>query len=438
MISSLIRNIRHQSIVKEVVETSNFYESQWGKNKINEYQLESLNKVWHTATTNIPYYRELKYSYELPEKFSSLEQFKSLVPFLEKDDIKSAGDKLINSIKSPDVYMTTGGSTAKPIKIPVWNSETSYSNSNIWYARGWYGINPADKLFLLWGHSHIFGEGLQAIIKKHARKFKDYLLGYLRYSAYDLSSASMKSAADKMLAFKPDYIIGYSVALDRFSRINQGTEELGKLDIKAVISTAESFPTPESRKNISELFNTKVVMEYGAVETGPIAYEEEDGKYKVFWRDFLVEAIESKQFPGKYEIVVTTLYERCMPLIRYKLGDIVHALANTDISAGFESITGRCNDYIKLKSGKIVHSELFSHILRSAPGIDGFRVVQNTDRINLYYTSRSDLDTGIIKKIRHDLLKIDPQFAELKIERTQKLEMTVAGKVRSVIRAENV
>ncbi len=438
MISKLIKNIRQYSLAKQVNETSCFYESGWDVDKIAEYQLNSLNKIWYSAIKNVPYYREIKISHELPEKFTSLDQFRSVVPFLDKPAIISSGDRLSNSTKTPDLYMSTGGSTAEPIKVPVWNSETIYSKRNIWYARSWYGIKPKDKLFLFWGHSHIFGDGLKGIIKKHARTVKDYLLGYLRFSAYDLSGPNMKNAAAKMLLFKPAYLIGYSVALDRFSRINEGREDLGELDIKAVISTAESFPTPESRKNLSKLFNTKVVMEYGSVETGPIAYEKEEERYMVFWRDFFVEAVESDQVPGKYELVITTLFERCLPLIRYKIGDIVEKLPDTNISVGFKSITGRCNDYINLKNGKIVHSEVFSHILRSATGIHGFRVVQDKGGINLFYTAESELDAATIKKLRQDFLKIDQQFDELVIQRTQKLEKTIAGKVRTVIRADNV
>ena len=63
------------------------------------------------------------------------------------------------------------------------------------------------------GHRHLFGSGLAGHLLRAKRHLYDQLVGYRRFSAYDLQPAALSRAADRLLAFRPDEVIGYSVAL---------------------------------------------------------------------------------------------------------------------------------------------------------------------------------------------------------------------------------
>src|SRR5699024_11437992 len=137
--------------------------------------------------------------------------------------------------KEPDKWGSTGGSTGNPLKFPQWRSETEFCEPSVWYVRDFYNINRADKMFRLWGHSHTLGKGLSKIKKEIAVAIGHPLIGYKRFSAYDLSEGKMKEAGNKILQFKPDYIIGYSKALRVLAEVNKDKSSLfHNLKFKAV------------------------------------------------------------------------------------------------------------------------------------------------------------------------------------------------------------
>src|SRR4029453_6081329 len=122
----------------------------------------------------------------------------------------------------------------------------------------------------LWGHSHLLGTGLSGRLRRSKVVVSDRLLGYLRFSAYDLRPEKLRKAGAALVAHRPDFVIGYSVALDLFGRANTDRgPDLRSLGLRAVIGTAESFPSPDSRSRLEDLFGCPVTMEYGSVETGP-------------------------------------------------------------------------------------------------------------------------------------------------------------------------
>src|SRR5262249_52858916 len=143
----------------------------------------------------------------------------------------------------------------------------------------------------------------------------------------------------------------YSVALDRFARVNRAkADQFRKIGLKLVIATAEAFPSPDSRELIEEVLGGRVAMEYGSVETGPIAHEPPTGRYRVFWADYMLEGVESKSKPGCYEILVTSLHRRCMPLVRYRIGDLISEDPGGEgFNQEFDRVIGRCNDFVLLK-----------------------------------------------------------------------------------------
>ena len=150
----------------------------------------------------------------------------------------------------------------------------------------------------------------------------------------DLRPERMKQAAAEMIAFRPDYFLGYSVALDRFARGNEGmADQFRALQLKAVIGTSESFPGPESAVRLSNLLGAPIAMEYGAVETNVIAHTHPSGGYRVFWRTYLVEALPVAG-TRRCRVLITSLYPRCFPLVRYEIGDEIEVEDTQSAAAG--------------------------------------------------------------------------------------------------------
>jgi phenylacetate-CoA ligase len=262
------------------------------------------------------------------------------------------------------------------------------------------------------------------------------LLGYRRFSAYDLQPAQMRRAGDQLLAFRPEYVIGYSVALDLLARANHDrSAALRRLELRVVVGTSEGFPSADSVDRLHQLFGCPIGMEYGAVETGVVAHTHPRGGYRTFWRNHLVEAVGPGPTP---RLVITSLYPRAFPLVRYEIGDEVETIgASGSLVAGlseFRRVVGRCNDYVVLKDGFTVHSEVFSHAIRPCAAVLGFQVVQDTGEIRLRYTAAGDLAPEDEIGIRARLATVHTSLGSIRLEHVTALSQTIAGKTRMIIR----
>lgn len=434
---AMIRSIYGHVISKAVAKRRCSYEPLVTPAQKLKKQLQHFNQCWPAIRHNVPFYNELAVRNNLPDSFRSWEEIIDLFPVVNRALAQKNILHMIDQSKKPQCFRITGGSTGQPIQMPAWKSEYKVTTPDMWLGRAWYGIKPDDRLFMIWGHSHLLGSGWQGLLNRRVRECKDWLLGYYCFSAYSIDPNSMKTAAEAMVRFAPQYMIGYSVALDAFARSNlDRTQDLRALKLKAVIGAAEGFPAGDSVDLIGGLTGAPVAMEYGSVETGLIAhtYPEDEG-YRVFWQTYFVEATEGNQDAGKI-VRVTSLYPRSFPLIRYELGDEIIRDAE-DLSIGvqhFKRVIGRCNDYLMLSNGIRVHSELISHVVRSCPDIMGFQAIQTGSCIRLYVISSGELSPEVVKGIRYRLDKIHPQLTHIPIERVSRLRQTVAGKTPIVIR----
>lgn len=399
-------------------------------------QLELVNECWARTCATVPFWEERTRDHGLPTSFASLDEFTSLVPTTNRSDFQAARDRLTSSEGRPEFMRITGGSTAEPVQIPSWKSELDFTKLDMWLARGWYGIGPESRLFLHWGHSHLLGSGWRGWVNARKREISDRLLGYCRFSAYDLSPEALRRAADALIRFRPDFVIGYSVALDLFRAVNEDRRaELRSAGVRLVLAAAEGFPAPDSAERLSELFGCPVGMEYGAVETGLVAHTHPEGGYRVFWRSYLVDV---ERAGDRHALRVTSLYPRCTPLIRYELGDEIELPEGApDRIASvhdFERVLGRCNDFVQLDDGFTAHSEVFTHAVRACAAIRSFQVVHDSSGLRLLYLASQVIDSGEQEGIRDRLGRVHPDLGRIPIEHVSELVRTVAGKTPMILR----
>ena len=432
----LVRNIRAGRLKPLLQEQQRFYSQRRTPEEIRAWQLERFNEQWQGLRREIPYFIRITHERKLPERFASWDEFRRLMPVLDRKTIQSQRDEFRNPARAPDYFRTTGGSTAEPLQLPAWHSENEFSNRDVWLARSWFGISPADKLFLIWGHSHLLGRGITGRLNGIRRQLKDSLLGYCRWSAYDLSEAALRQAGDALLKFKPSYVIAYAVALDRFARANAARREaFRQLGLKVAIATAESFPRPDSATVIADVLGCPVTMEYGAVETGVVAHQKPTGEYNVFWQHYALTGELSPAVPGNFEIQVTSLYPRCFPLVRYRLGDLISESPDApEFGQKFAAVIGRCNDFVNLADGSVIHSEAFAHAVKECPFVQSFQVVQRRDGVMEFnYVPAPQLEPDE-SEVRRRLAVIHPALRDVTLRAVESIPQTIAGKTRAIVR----
>jgi phenylacetate-CoA ligase len=398
-------------------------------------QLGLLNREWARMRREVPFFEALALKNGISEKFSSLQEFFDSAPITTKDMLQEDVQRFVSRSRKPDYVRRTGGTTAEPVHLPAWRSEVTHTTPDIWIGRGWYGIRPSDPLFLIWGHSHLLGTGIGRLVNQARRRSKDWLLGYHRFPAYNMNRDSMRAAADRLLRSGAQYVIGYSVALDHFARVNEDRKhQLRELKLKAVIGTAEAFPHGDSAESIASLFGCPVAMEYGAAEASVMAHTNPAGRYTVFWKTYLIELAPTGQ-DTRYRALVTSLYPRCVPLVRYDIGDeVMVAEPQSGVAAYLDDVIGRSYDEVLLPNGSQVHSEAFTHAVKFEAAIAAYQVEQIGDSITLYLVPRGDVNEEVVGRVRQRLERIADGMGIVDVQVVPQLKQTVAGKTPMILR----
>jgi len=431
----LLQNMRERKIRPFVKKEKDFYQSK-EINDIAAFQLEQFNTIWKDIQQYVPYYKDLVHNKGISKVFSNYEQFSEL-PIVTRDFVSQKIESFINSEREPDKWGTTGGSTGNPLQFPQWNSEGVYCEPSIWYVRDFYNITRADRMFRLWGHSHTLGKGITRIKNKLKFDIGLPLIGYKRFSAYDLSEAKLREAGDAILKFKPMYIIGYSKALNMLAKANQEKRsEFHKLKLKAIMGAAEGFEKPEDKEYVSDVFGCPVALQYAAMETNYIAHTHPDGSYKVIWKNNLIECLDDEGNPAKTgRVVITSLYPRAFPLVRYELGDIITECDKDKYSVySFKAVKGRDNDFLMLDENTPIHSEGITHAIKFSEKVVAYQIRYTKDNVyTIYVRSNGELTDNDISAISNRLKQVDERLGSLKIKEADQLKQTVAGKTNWLI-----
>jgi phenylacetate-CoA ligase len=199
--------------------------------------------------------------------------------------------------------------------------------------------------------------------------------------------------------------------------------------------------TPRIRKTVEETFHCPVYDQYGAFECHSIAFECMEKKMHINADVLIMEFLKDGEpvAPGERgEIVITNLWDRAMPFIRYKIGDIGGPSDEVcECGRGLplmEELEGRTDDSLVTPSGKPVLPSIVVPIFFPYPEIDAFQVVQKTRediRIKIVKGSnyRKDTDSQIIQKFR-SIFGSEP---DITIEYVEEIKKTPGGKLRCIV-----
>lgn len=430
---TIASRIREKQFAPIIRDSNIVYQSEIAN--IEEYQLIKFNQLWIEIQKNIQYYHELVSTGAIPMEIKCWDDFANF-PVLTRETIQKGVENYIDPSHKITGWSVTGGSTGTPFRLPYGKSEKQTIEPVAWLGRRFYDIHVSDRMFHFWGHSHLFGTGWQRYLKQAKRRFKNRLLGYQVFSAYDLTPQHLRDAGNAILKMRPDFIIGYSRSLVLLAKENADqADSFRKLAIKAVIATTEAFTQPSDANMIEQIFGCPVGMEYGAAETGVIAYTHpSDQRYQVFWDTFLLEAVPINVTDAK--LLLTTLYPRVMPLIRYDIGDYVRgydAVGNSIVC--FDTVLGRDNDLIEIGEGAYIHSVALIHCVQSTKGVLGVQIIQEKDNsVSLSILCNKPLSHDDETVIRQNLSTLDFQLSQCEIIYVKQLEQTIAGKTKWIVK----
>ena len=239
--------------------------------------------------------------------------------------------------------------------------------------------------------------------------------------------------------FKPDSLVGYASVL----RILAGEQSAGRLQVspRAVMSASEVL-TADSRERIRVAFGVAPTNVYAATETAGIASECRLGhlhRYEDLVITELVDEHDQSVPEGEFgaKTLVTVLFSRTQPLIRYELSDRVAAAPGLPGDLPFAllaGIEGREEDILTI-GGVAVHPNVFHAALERLP-VAGWQVIEEGGRLRVLLAGGSSVDTlAVGDNVRGALSRVGVIDIPVIVELVDSIPRTALGKAPLVRRA---
>ncbi len=273
-------------------------------------------------------------------------------------------------------------------------------------------------------------------------RFKDQVSLRRRFNVFDLSEKKMEEFLSRFEKSEFDYINGYTSAILLFAKYLKKRKIVLKEtcpSLKVCIVTSEKL-FENDKKLIESTFGVPVVNEYGASEVGLIAFENTEEEWIVNAESLFIEILDddNRNLPLGEEgrIVITSLYNKAHPMIRYDIGDTgTLAMHSTSKHPVLLNLTGRTNDVARLADGKVVPGLTFYYVTKSiiedAGSIKEFLIVQTAlDKFKIEYVSEKPFSENQIQKILNAIETFVGKNLHVEFKKMPILKRNKSGKLK--------
>jgi phenylacetate-CoA ligase len=393
--------------------------------QLRQYQQQQFNAMVRFAIGHTDFYRDHYQGITGPD-FDSGE-----LPVLTRQTVVEQRDAMLaGGLDQAGLKLGyTGGSTGTPLAFYYTDEKTEQMRAGMMRSYRWAGWRPGDKVLNFWG--------AQQDIRKPRTpgvRLRRYAAAEQTIGPYEFSEAELLKWARYVQSWKPTLLQGYASILAELGQFVQRRQMRMPSSIKGVFSTAEVLYDWQ-RAAIGSAFSCTVFNQYGSREVPNIGLQCAHGNFHVF--SDLVK-LESIPVAGEQRLLVTSLTNRIMPMIRYELGDLGR-LQEGHCSCGspFPLLAldvCRKNDLIVTPAGRTIYPAYFVRLLDGYSGIQQFQFEQTgPGRIVLRLCASRQVAELVGPALRSRLqtdLGTDMAF---EVERVSAIARSHSGKHRSVI-----
>jgi phenylacetate-CoA ligase len=242
-----------------------------------------------------------------------------------------------------------------------------------------------------------------------------------------------------------NYINGYTSSIVLFAKFLQRKKIVLTSvcpTLKCCVVTSEMLF--ENDKILLETqFGVPVVNEYGASELDLIAFQNPQDEWQVNSETLYVEILDEHNnvLPNGEEgrVVITSLYNKAHPFIRYDIGDIgILDEQSTTKKPLLKKLIGRTNDVALLPSGKKSPGLTFYYVTKSIIEDDGnvkeFVIKQTKiDTFDIEYVSEKTLTVAQIQAIEKAITTYLESGLIFNFLRRETLERSKSGKLKQFV-----
>ncbi|MVO10625.1 phenylacetate--CoA ligase family protein [Flavobacterium sp. TP390] len=360
------------------------------------------------------------------------------LPILTKKDLQQPlSERLSKTYSEKTVFVNkTSGSSGDPFIFAKDKEAHALTWASIIYRFGWYNIN-----FNTSYQARFYGIPLD-FLGYQKERLKDFLSKRYRFPIFDLSDVVLEKIVYQFKRKKFDYINGYTSSIVLFAKFLKMKNIILKdicPSLQVCMVTSEMLF--DSDKELLETqFGIPIVNEYGASELDLIAFQNTIGEWQVNSETLFVEIVDENNRPVPYgtegKIVITSLYNKAHPFIRYEIGDRgILDEKSTWKKPILKQLLGRTNDIAILPSGKTSPGLTFYYVTKSIIEDDGnvkeFIIRQTkTDSFEIDYVSNFELTPQQIVEIEKAISKYLEPNLKFTYHRKEMLQRSKRGKLK--------
>jgi phenylacetate-CoA ligase len=406
--------------------------NRWSRQDRERWRLERLSDILEFAWKHVPFYREFwgdhGIQFRRPKSLDDLQKY----PILKKDIFRQNGHRIqpenLRNIRF--IRKHTGGSTSIPVHYLL--------DLDLWVLM---------EAFHLWGWSQAgyeFGKAIGVIAggslvpekitwKARARSFAQRRL-FLFGVAMDQAMAREYHA--RLVRYRAEFLYGYPSVIYLFAK-HLNDQGLSLPRLKAVVTTAEMLQQ-QYRQRIQEWLRIPVFDNFGSNDGGIESYECRLHQ-GLHYNDLqsVLEVEPDATHPSLGRLLITNLWNRSTPFIRYENGDLV-ALSAGSCACGsafplIANIQGRTTDILTFSNGRSLSGPALTLIFGDME-IDGWQIAQTGPaslevRLCKAGAICSEYTPRILRVLNHHL---DNSVA-ISVRQVPKLSLTRGGKHKPVV-----
>lgn len=412
----------------------------WSREQIDDFQNQKLRELIHHSYKHVPFYHELFKDLRITPSDIQTKADLPKLPVITKDDLKKNKAKHIasNIEKSAIISASSSGSTGEPFQYFKTRQSESFLKAAA--IRGWE-----------WMDYRLGDAYVKVSMNPRAssiKKIQDFLNNSLYLSSTKLEPVEFHKIVKAINKYNPKFIRCYPVPLSLLARQFELEQSLYKGTNLIAINTTGSTLHERERDEIERIFGVKVFDSYSC-EGGAIFFECPDHnryhpceEYAI--QEYLEDSFTFSNPERPLRHITTDLHNYASPFIRYDTGDYIVIDKEESCSCGrhFKNITkifGRDSDVLKTPSGKYLIVENFVAYFEWIKEVDQIQVLQKeSDLIVIKLVVNKDFNNSILNNIQDYWTSCIGSDVSLNLEIVDHIDLTPAGKRRTVIRSPHI
>jgi phenylacetate-CoA ligase len=203
--------------------------------------------------------------------------------------------------------------------------------------------------------------------------------------------------------------------------------------LKFILCSYE-FVSVVHKKILARVFGVPILNLYGSTETGHLLMENERGEMKPSYDTAFLEIVNADAC-GVGELVVTTLSNDYMPLLRYRIGDLMKE--NVQPYGNYFTVHGRARDALVARDGQRVTTWEVDQCFAEVNGIAHYELRQseNGDCVLRFVPDGAAPTKEELRRVTSRLEALLKLSAAIKTEAMPVLVPAASGKFRLTFRA---